>query len=129
MRMHPHEIALGIVRGDFDDCDGYYPDPRDFFTPDEAVAFLEDFTGESFGTDAEKWTQWFAECPADLLDDFYDAYDDLMHSPKGRYFDQMREYANERWKDVTERRCPKCDSLCPEYREHCRTCRHVLGRV
>lgn len=128
MHLHPHEVALGTIRGDFDNCDGNVPDPRDFFTLVEAVAFLEDLTGECFGRDVDRWTKWFNGCPPDLLDEFYDAYVDLMHSPKGRYFDQMRRYANETWKDVTERRCPKCGSLCPEYRSRCSACRHVLGR-
>ncbi|MBB3210526.1 hypothetical protein FHS27_006373 [Rhodopirellula rubra] len=129
MQLRPHEIALGIVRGDFDDMDGAFPDPRNAFTPEEAVNFLEDFTGESHGTDAAMWTQWFADCPDDLINDFYDAYNDLMHSPDGRLFDDMRQYANSRGANVTNRRCPKCDSLCPEYRAHCYACRHELGRA
>ena len=112
MQLRPHEVALGIVRGDFDDCDGNIPDPRSFFTPEEAVAFLEDFTGESHGSDGDRWSRWFAECPDDLINDFYDAYNDLMHSPKGRFFNDMCTYANTRWAGETERRCPNCNSLC-----------------
>jgi hypothetical protein len=42
---------------------------------------------------------------------------------------QRREQAEERWRTVTERRCPKCRSLCPEYRNHCLACGYDLGRV
>lgn len=128
MQLRPHEIALGIVRGDIAECDGAIPHPRSFFTHEEAIAFLEDFTGESFGSDAESWTRWFSECPSDLLDDFATAYNNLMHSPKGRYFREICESANARWENTTERRCPNCNTRCPEYREHCYACRHVLGR-
>lgn len=41
---------------------------------------------------------------------------------------QRCEEANERWADTTVRRCPECNSLCPEYRVHCLACKHHLGR-
>jgi len=37
--------------------------------------------------------------------------------------------AEKRWKDVTQRRCPECNALCPEYREHCWVCEHPVGRT
>lgn len=128
MQLRPHEIALGIVMGNFDDWEGTIPDPRAAFTIDEAIAFLEDFTGEKFGTDADLWIQWFNECPTDLLNEFYEAYFRLMHSPKGRYFQEMCRVANDRWEKITKRRCPKCQTLCPEFRFNCYACMYKLGR-
>lgn len=125
MQLMPHEVAIGVIRGDFDD--GCYPDPRTAFSFDEAIAFLEDLTGELLGTDTNKWEQWFADCPVDILAEFYSAYDDLVHSANGRQFKQRCEFANDRWRSITERRCPKCNSLCPEYRKRCWVCRFEVG--
>jgi hypothetical protein len=40
----------------------------------------------------------------------------------------MRE-AERRWGKTTERRCPKCNAPCPEYRAHCYVCKFELGRI
>jgi len=37
--------------------------------------------------------------------------------------------AEQRWAHVTNRRCPECNALCPEYRRSCWVCKHELGRV
>jgi hypothetical protein len=39
------------------------------------------------------------------------------------------EAAERKWATVTERRCPKCGSRCPEYRAKCWVCGHELGRA
>lgn len=36
--------------------------------------------------------------------------------------------ANQRWKNITTRKCPNCNALCPEYRRSCLACGYELGR-
>jgi hypothetical protein len=40
-----------------------------------------------------------------------------------------RSEAEQRWATVTGRRCPECDSPCPEYRKTCKVCGFELGRA
>lgn len=42
---------------------------------------------------------------------------------------QKIQDANERWKGATQRRCPQCSALCPEFRARCIVCEYELGRL
>jgi hypothetical protein len=39
------------------------------------------------------------------------------------------EEAERKWAKVTERRCPKCNARCPEYRGSCWVCGYTIGKV
>ena len=71
MRLHPHEIALGILEDAFED--GFYPDPRTAFDGKAgALEFLRDLTEEDFGEDTSRWRDWFQRCSREMLDLHYE---------------------------------------------------------
>ena len=71
MRLHPHEIAIGILEDAFDGGD--YPDPRSAFDGKAgALAFLRDLTEEDFGEDTSRWRDWFQRCSREMLDLHYE---------------------------------------------------------
>ena len=75
MRLHPHEIAIGILEDAFVYKDGEepYPDPRAAFDGKaDALSFLRDLTEEDFGEDTARWREWFRECSREMLDLHYD---------------------------------------------------------
>jgi hypothetical protein len=54
----------------------------------------------------------------------------------GRYREEEKQdetwdksVAETRWATVTDRRCPECESPCPEYRKTCKVCGFELGRT
>lgn len=125
MQLFPHEIAIGILGDEFED--GCFPDPRTAFEDrQDALDFLRELTEEDFGDDVHRWRAWFSACPREMLRLHYDEWrlkDLIRHRP------ERVAYAEERWGQVTQRRCPNCGSLCPEYRAHCWACEHHVGRV
>ena len=73
MRLHLHEVAIGIVGDEFEE--DYFPDPRTAFDGrDDALEFLRELTEQDFGADVAKWRAWFAACPQDLLALHYEEY-------------------------------------------------------
>jgi hypothetical protein len=58
MRIHPISLALRYLQGRKTIRGAlYYGDPT-FGSDAEAVAVLREFTGQDFGTDARKWSEW-----------------------------------------------------------------------
>jgi hypothetical protein len=57
--------------------------------------------------------------------DAYSLREDLVASDR----DGKLAAAEKKWADATERRCPKCNAPCPEYRAKCWVCGHHLGRA
>jgi hypothetical protein len=43
--------------------------------------------------------------------------------------ERRRIYAEEKWANITARRCPECGAPCPEYRRTCKVCGLEVGRV
>jgi hypothetical protein len=58
MRIHPISLALRYLQGRKTIRGApYYGNPA-FDSDAEAVAVLREFTGQNFGTEARKWSEW-----------------------------------------------------------------------
>ena len=124
MRIPPHELALGLLSGRWDEEDGV-PSPE---IKAQQYQFLRDLTGEDFGNDWNAWQRWFDECPPDLLSEFYDNHQNVVQSKDHPDFPKRVDGANRQWANVTDRQCPECTALCPEYRRTCVACGFEIGR-
>ena len=72
MRLLPHEVAIGVLAGEFDGKD--FPDPQTAFDGKAgALRFLCRLTGENFGLNAENWRGWFGECDSDTIHRCYES--------------------------------------------------------
>src|SRR6476469_6946117 len=122
MQLFHHEIAIGILGDEFED--GPFPDPRYAFDGrEDALDFLRDLTEEDFGEDVARWRAWFLACSSEMLDLHYEEW-----RRKRLIRDRPKRvaYSEDRWRGVTQRRCPNCGSLCPEYRAHCWACEYPV---
>ena len=125
MRLRPHEVAIGILGDEFEP--GIFPDPNDAFDGKaEGLAFLRSLIEEDFGDECAKWRSWFNACSWEMLELHYDEWyrKELINTR-----DVRLEHAEKCWRSVTQRRCPNCGGLCPEYRNRCWVCEHTVGRV
>lgn len=125
MRLLPYEIAIGILGDEFEP--GIFPDSDSAFDGKAgALEYLQNLTEEDFGYDCAKWRNWFDKCPRDL---FELCHDNWYRKELVRTRPERLAYAEDRWGKTTHRRCPNCNGLCPEYRNHCWVCEAEIGRV
>jgi LPS sulfotransferase NodH len=73
MRVHPHELAIGTLGGEFVETEAFTEARPGFETPDQARQFLVLLTGEDFGQDAAAWQSWFARCDTEMIRLMYEA--------------------------------------------------------
>jgi hypothetical protein len=123
MRALPFELAIMTLAGEFD----HQFDPQTVLDEkQEALRYLRGFTEEDFGYDCEKWRAWFRNCSPEM---YHLHNEEQVRKELIATRPQRLESAEERWKTTTERRCPHCGGLCPEYRAHCWVCRAEIGRL
>ena len=101
MRVSPHELAIAIIAGEFDDPSTWPTPEWGPINAEDERAFLVKLTGEDFGMDAAHWREWFAKCDPGLLS--------LLYDPDGT---MARRTARElSWDEFLRRRKERGESL------------------
>jgi hypothetical protein len=127
MRLRPHEAAMACLDAEEMPEGVVEASP---FSRETAVEFLQLLTGKTLGDDSMAWRKWFEERGTDeYVEACYENVEKAVQSKDHPRFHQRVAHANARWQSVTNRRCPECQALCPEYRKHCMACGFSVGRV
>ncbi len=126
MRLHPHEVAIGILDDEFET--GIFPDPNSTFDGKAgALEFLRSLTEEDFGHDCVKWRQWFSSCPRDMLDLHYDEW---YRKAIANTRDDRKRHAGVALEQRHPASLPQLWWFVPPNIEiGCWVCEHILGRV